>query len=233
MLKILPILLAVVYGFVIYQFSAWRTKRDLDERSSPLVDPTLLAVIRKLALALDLKKVQVHIYETDVVNGLAAPDGRIFLTRGFYRKFHEGEVTADEISSVIAHELGHVALGHSRRRMIDFSGQNAIRLVLATVLGRFLPGIGPYIAGLLTSLLAARLSRQDEFEADEWASALLIKAGIGTGPQKSLFAKLAGLTGVKGKAPPAWMMSHPKTEMRVRAIEINEEKWRVKAPDKA
>ena len=39
-----------------------------------------------------------------------------------------GEVSAGEIASVIAHELGHVALGHSRKRMIDFSGQNAMRV---------------------------------------------------------------------------------------------------------
>ncbi|MCB2137411.1 MAG: M48 family metallopeptidase [Rhodobacteraceae bacterium] len=225
MLKLLPVLLAVAYGLLWWQLSAWRTKQDLDARSTPLADPALLGAAQKLAAALGLAKVPVHIYETEVVNGLAAPDGRIFLTRGFYRKFRDGAVTADELASVIAHELGHVALGHSRRRMIDFSGQNAIRVVLATVLGRFLPGIGVYIAGFLTSLLAARLSRQDEFEADEWASALLIKAGIGTGPQKTLFQKLTGLTGMGGKTPPAWLMSHPKTEARIAAIERNEAKW--------
>jgi putative metalloprotease len=233
MLKLLPILLAVGYGLIMWQFSAWRTKRDLDEKSTVLADPALLAVTQHLAKALGLARVPVHIYETEVVNGLAAPDGRIFLTRGFYKKFHEGAVTAEEMASVIAHELGHVALGHARRRMIDFSGQNAIRVVLATVLGRFLPGIGTYVAGFLTSLLAARLSRQDEFEADEWASALLIKAGIGTGPQKSLFAKLEGLTGLHGKTPPAWLMSHPKTAIRVRAIETNEAKWMANGPKNA
>ena len=161
------------------------------------------------------------------MNGLAAPDGRIFLTRGFYQKFREGAVTAEELGSVIAHELGHVALGHSRRRMIDFTGQNAIRVVLATVLGRLLPGVGVWLAGLVTTLLAARLSRQDEYEADEWASALLVKAGIGTGPQKSLFDKLGHLTGMGGAGSPAWLMSHPKTEDRIAAITANERKWGV------
>ena len=88
---------------------------------------------------------------------------------------------------------------------------------VATVLGRFLPGIGVYLAGFLTSMLAARLSRQDEYEADEYASALLVKAGIGTGPQKSLFEKLEDLTGTAGAAP-AWLMSHPKTAERIAAI---------------
>ena len=66
-----------------------------------------------MAQALDLPRIKVHIYEIDPVNGLAAPDGRIFITRGFFRKYQTGEVSAEEISSVIAHELGHVALGHS------------------------------------------------------------------------------------------------------------------------
>ena len=76
-----------------------------------------------------------HLYEIEPVNGLAAPDGRIFITRGFYNKFRQGAVSAEELASVIAHELGHVALGHSRRRMIDFSGQNALRTALSMVLG--------------------------------------------------------------------------------------------------
>lgn len=226
MLKLTPILLAVLYGLAMYRFSAWRTARELDQRSTELADPKLLAVTEQLARALGIARVPVHIYEIAPVNGLAAPDGRIFLTRGFYEKFREGEVSAEEMASVIAHELGHVALGHSRRRMIDFSGQNAIRVVLATVLGRFLPGIGVYVAGFVTSLLAARLSRQDEYEADEWASALLVKAGIGTAPQKSLFGKLEALTGMAGKAP-VWLMSHPKTAERIAAIEANEAKWGV------
>ena len=45
-----------------------------------------------------------------------------------------------------------------------------IRMALATVLNRFLPGLGVLIAGALTTLLAARLSRQDEFEADAYAA---------------------------------------------------------------
>jgi len=61
-----------------------------------------------MARALDLPRIKVHIYEIDPV--------------------------AAELASVIAHELGHVALGHSRRRMIDFSGQNAMRTALAMVL---------------------------------------------------------------------------------------------------
>lgn len=225
MLKLTPILLAVLYGLAMYRFSAWRTHRELDDKSAELADQKLRALSAQMAKVLDLPQIKVHIYDVEPVNGLAAPDGRIFITRGFYQKYQAGEVSAEELASVIAHELGHVALGHSRRRMIDFSGQNAMRVALGMVLSRFIPGIGVYLANMVTSLLAARLSRQDEYEADAYASALLTKAGIGTAPQKTLFRKLQALTG-RGSPAAAWLMSHPKTDDRIAAIEANEVKWR-------
>ena len=227
MLKIPALVLAIGYGLVLWAFSAWRLKKQMDETSTPLADPGLERVLRRMADALELERIRVNVHEVDPVNGLAAPDGRIFLTRGFLRKYHSGEVTAEEMASVVAHELGHVALGHARRRLIDFSGQNAIRVVLAGVIGRFVPFAGVAIANALASLVAARLSRQDEYEADAYASALLVKSGIGTGPQKSLFGKLEGLTGMGGRGAPAWLMSHPKCADRIAAIEALEARWGV------
>lgn len=226
MIKFLPILLALVYGIAMYRFSVWRTSRELDEKSTELADPMLRQMCDQMAAALDLDRIRVHIYEIEPVNGLAAPDGRIFITRGFYNKFRQGAVSASEMASVIAHELGHVALGHSRRRMIDFSGQNALRTALAMVLSRFIPGIGVMIANGLTTLLAARLSRSDEYEADAYAAALLTKAGIGIGPQISLFEKLEVLTKSNSGAVPAWLMSHPKTQERIKALEALDAKWK-------
>lgn len=229
MLKFTPILLAILYAIVSYRFSVWRTHRELDAKSTELADPRLKALTDRLAASLDLARIPVYIYEIDPVNGLAAPDGRIFITRGFYRKFLNGEVSAEEMASVIAHELGHVALGHAQRRMIDFSGQNALRTALIMILGRFVPLIGVWIANSLASLMAARLSRSDEYEADEYAAALLTKAGIGVAPQKSLFRKLEELTQQRAGMAPAWLMSHPATAQRIEALEKLEARWRVKS----
>ena len=225
MIKFTPILLALLYGYAMYRFSAWRTARELDAKSTELADARLRELMSRMARALEIERIRVNVYEIEQVNGLAAPDGRVFITRGFYNKYRAGEVSAEEMATVIAHELGHVALGHSRRRMIDFSGQNALRTALAMILNRFLPGVGPMVANGLMTLLSARLSRNDEYEADAYASALLVKAGIGTEPQKSLFQKLEHLTGAHGAAMPAWLLSHPKTGERIKAIEANEAKW--------
>ena len=217
--------LPILYALAMWHFSSWRLRRELDAKSTELADPALKPVTDRLAKALDIPRVRVFVYEIPQINGLAAPDGRIFITRGFLQKFRTGEVTGEEIASVIAHEMGHVALGHSRRRMIDFSGQNALRMLLMGILGRFIPVIGPWLANTLLSLLAAKLSRRDEYEADAYATALLLKAGIGADPQISLFQKLERLSGGHANQIPAWLLSHPKADERIAAIRDNTAKW--------
>ena len=225
MTKFLPLILAVGYAVLMLSFSVWRTRHTLAKNSRPLTDPSITRLADRMAAAMDLPKIEVNVFEVDPVNGLASPDGKIYLTRGFLNRKARGEVTAEELASVIAHELGHVALGHIRRRMIDFTGQNAVFIVLSAFLNRYLPFIGIWIANLISTALMARLSRRDEFEADAYASALLIKAGIGTAPQKSLFHKLDALTQNRAEGIPAWLLSHPKVADRIAAIEANEARW--------
>ena len=214
---LIPIVLAGLYGIVMFQFSAWSMKRQLSQQSNPLLDPNLEKIMLKFANVLEVEKIRINIFETEPINGLAAPDGRIFITRGFYKKYQNGDITVEEISSVVAHELGHVALGHIRRRMIDFSGQNAVRAALGALLSRLVPGLGGMIASIIGNLLMAKLSRQDEYEADEYASALMIKSGLGIEPQVSMFKKLDKISNQQGSVP-AWLMSHPPTQERINSI---------------
>lgn len=226
MITLGPILLALVLALASFEFWKWRSARHLDANSARLNDPKLRPVLDRLARALDLPQLAVHVYEIDPINGLAAPDGRIFLTRGFMRWHAAGDVTSEELASVVAHELGHVALGHSRRRGLDFAGANALRVAMVMALGRFVPGvIGVQIAHWAHQLLTRRLSRQDEYEADAYAAALMTKAGFGVGPQASLLAKLDRMAGFGGH-PPVWLATHPPGRDRIAAIRTFEAKWR-------
>ena len=220
---LIPIVLAGLYGIVMFQFSAWSMKRQLSQQSNPLLDPNLEKIMLKFANVLEVEKIRINIFETEPINGLAAPDGRIFITRGFYKKYQNGDITVEEISSVVAHELGHVALGHIRRRMIDFSGQNAVRAALGALLSRLVPGLGGMIASIIGNLLMAKLSRQDEYEADEYASALMIKSGLGIEPQVSMFKKLDKISNQQGSVP-AWLMSHPPIQERINSIKTKHTK---------
>ncbi len=224
MLRFSPLLLALIIGYVSYMFSARKSKRDLSRNSTPLKDDALNTLLRQMAQALDIPHVKVLVYEVEPVNGLAAPDGRIFITRGLLNKYTTGEISAAELASVVAHELGHIALGHSQRRLVDFGGQNMLRALLMSVFGRYVPIIGGYIANFLVQMLAASLSRKDEFEADAYGAALLLKSGIGLSAQISMFRKLESWGKAQGGAP-AWLMSHPETGKRIAEIEKLKAGW--------
>ena len=53
----------------------------------------------------------------------------------------------------------------------------------------------------------------------------MTKAGFGVTPQIELFHKLETLTGAVAGRPPAWLLSHPKTEERIAAIRALESRW--------
>lgn len=225
---LLPVLLAALWGWIMWRASMAKLRADLDAKSAPIDDPALEAAVRRLGRQVGIDHLRAHLYPMEAVNGLAAPDGRIFLTSGLFERYRRGGFTAAELASVVAHELGHVARGHAKRRMIDWTGQNAARMALGMILSRFVPVIGHYIANFLASLVLARLSRRDEFEADEYAAALMTKAGYGTEPQISMFEKLATLSpaaGGAGGAGVAWLMSHPPVPERIAAIRARSESW--------
>ena len=226
MIKILLLFLApLLLGTITSRNSIKRNNNRLHRESTNLAEPILKALTNRIAKSLGLDEIPISIHEVKTFNGLATSDGKIFLTRGALNAFYKGDVTAEELSSIIAHELGHVALGHSKRRMIDFSMQNALRIILSLTIGRLVPAIGTYIASFLTSLVAAKLSRNDEYEADAYAAAILAKSGIGTDAQISLLRKLDFLA-KGGGTMPQWLMSHPKTKDRIIAIEKLTRDWK-------
>ncbi len=220
---LLPVLVAALWGWLSWRFGMAKMKAELDAKAEPIDDPALEAAIRRLGRQVGIDHLQANLYPMEAVNGLAAPDGRIFLTSGLFARYRMGDFTAAELASVVAHELGHVARGHSRRRMIDWTGQNAARMALGMLLSRFVPVLGYYLANFIATLVMSKLSRRDEFEADEYAAALMTRAGFGVGPQISMFEKLHKLSPKQGGV--AWMMSHPPAPERIAAIKARADGW--------
>ncbi len=214
---LVPALLAAIVYRLLHEFSSRRTLAMLKLESVPLDDDRIAGLARRLAASAGSPEPIIRIHETGQVNGFVAPDGTIYLTRGLHDFWRQKRFSSEEIASVIAHEIGHVANGDLRKRFAASAGRNAARYAAAILLARVLPGIGALIADLLLFLAAQRLSRSQEYAADEYAAALLLKAGIGTSPLKSLLAKLGRLSGSRGSAE--WMLSHPAAEDRIKAIE--------------
>ena len=107
--------------------------------------------------------------------------------------------------------------------MVTYSLQNALQMGLGYLISRFIPFIGIYISSFITSLLTAKLSRLDEYEADKYASALMIKVGIGIEPLITLFEKLDKLTVNNDNL--SWLKSHPSSKERIVEIKKNAKDW--------
>ncbi|MGB0507354.1 MAG: M48 family metallopeptidase [Pikeienuella sp.] len=220
---LIPIIVAGVIAYIRSIFARQAMYKDLEVNSDLIDDPELEAVIRRIGRQVGIDHLTARLYKQDVVNGMAVPDGRIFITTGLFERYQRGEFTSQEIGSVIAHELGHVARGHAKQRMRDITGGSAANVALAMVLNRFIPFVGIYLANMITGAYMSKISRKNEFEADEYASALMISAGIGVDPQISMFEKLeARAPGGRGIA---WLSSHPMPEERIKVIRANHQKW--------
>jgi putative metalloprotease len=230
MLKLLLPVLIVGVAVFLWKLRAHASGRGLRKRSRPLQNDQLDVLLRRLARAAGIERVEVRLLPDRSVNGLATDTGEIYITQGLLDTFRTGKITARELASVAAHELGHLALGHMRRRMVEVAGRQAAMLVLGGILGRFVPYFGWMISAWLLGLLAARLSRRDEFEADAYATALMVRSGVGAEHQALLLEKLPRLMPGGAAMATSWLASHPPVEERAAAIRENAARWRDHAP---
>ena len=228
--KILPLALLVSILYMGSIYSSRNLSRKLEKKSKVFHDAIIDNYLKVFQSILGLDKLKVFVLNENQINGLVTPNGNIYITEGFIKQYKLGQVSGVELASVIAHELGHLALGHTKKRLITFSAVSAISLVISAVLSRLIPYLGAVIGRYLSQVVLSGLSRKDEFEADAYAAALLIKSGIGTTPQISLLRKIEKLTGVVSSKI-TWTLSHPSPEQRIKAIRDSETSWMTKITD--
>lgn len=140
-------------------------------------------------------------------NAFALPNGDLVI----FDELVALAASDDEISGVIAHELGHVAHHHGMRQMIQSS-------VVAFVAGVYLGDISSIASGLAVLAMESRYSRAFEFEADAYAAKVMVVAGRGTEPLASLLEKLEKKLGGEGSSGWAGLSSHPETAERIRRL---------------
>lgn len=228
---LIPILL--IAGMVLWwKIRAQSSGHALRGQSRPLQNDQLEAMFTRLAGAAGIDQVEVRLLKDPGINGLATDTGEIYVTEGLLEQFRTGAVSAREIASVAAHEMGHLALGHMKRRMYEVAGRQAAGMVLGAVLGRIIPFFGGYVAGWLLNLVTAKLSRRDEFEADAYATALMVRSGLGAEAQATLLEKLPSLVPGGAVTPHVtWLASHPPVDERANAIRANADRWQGHAPE--
>jgi predicted Zn-dependent protease len=147
---------------------------------------------------------------TSDFNAFALPGGYVYINRGVAERSDR----MDQFASVIAHEIGHVALRHSVKQMQQMQGANVGAAVLCTLTSvcNGIGGTGVQVGG---GLLFAKFSRGDEAEADAAGIDELVRAGIDPTGMPQMFEKLIAERQSRPTAVDQWFTDHPLEEDRV------------------
>lgn len=170
-------------------------------------------VIRAMPTTVNGKTANYKVYMTPDVNAWAMANGCIRVYSGLMDLMND-----DELRGVIGHEIGHVALGHSKSRMQTAYAASAAR-GLASAAGGIAGQLSQSQAGdLAEKFVNAQFSQSQESAADSYSFDLLgerklERKGLVTG-----FQKLAKLSEGKSSSN-SLLSSHPPSTDRAAAMQ--------------
>jgi predicted Zn-dependent protease len=141
-------------------------------------------------------------------NAFAVPGGIVVITDDMV----DIAQSDDEISAVLAHEVGHLIGRHSLRILLQDS---ASALIIAGLTGD-LTSVTALSATVPTVLMQTKHSRDFEREADEFAFDYLESSGIRTDVLRELLLRLEDTSPGDGNSFPGWLSTHPQSKDRVK-----------------
>eukprot|EP00892_Ulva_mutabilis_P001820 jgi/Ulvmu1/11639/UM008_0043.1 len=153
---------------------------------------------------------RVTVVESNTVNAMAAPGGRIIVYTGIMDLL----TRRDELAAVIAHEMAHVLARHSAEAMTAALVTLPLRVGAALALES---GSGVFDA-MHNVLVALPASRAAEGEADTIGMQLAARACYKPAGMISMLSKLENMEGrMRAEKKPAFMRTHPLTSERIEA----------------
>ncbi|PVU32821.1 metalloprotease, partial [Yersinia pestis] len=150
------------------------------------------------------------VYVTKDVNAWAMANGCIRVYSGLMDM-----MTDNEVEGVVGHEMGHVALGHTRKAMQVAYGTTALRTAIASAGGVVGTLSQSQLADLGEKLVNAQFSQKQESEADDYSFDLLKKRGIDPNGLVTSFEKLASMEAGRNSS---MFDDHPSSQARAEHI---------------
>ena len=155
---------------------------------------------------------QFRVVESKDVNAFALPGGNMFIFTGLLDKIS----STDELAGVTGHEIAHVRREHWARQ---YAGQQKRALGLGVLFGLTKANRSVRdIAGIGSSLLSLRYSRDDEFDADKNGLTNMVAANYDPRGMIDLFQTLQQASGNKGGGP-EFLSTHPMSKERIERVE--------------
>ena len=159
-----------------------------------------------------------------VLNAFAMPGGKVGVFSGLI-DFCENE---DQLASVIAHEIAHVAARHSHEKYSQ--GMMLRPLGMATSIGVgmstgstgiYLPSVGSAVGSGATSLTQSAFDRGKELETDHIGLIYMAKSGYDPRESLRLLQRMEEhIASQGGPSSNGWFANHP--DFPERQIKINE-----------
>ena len=156
------------------------------------------------------------VLDSPVINAMALPGGYIYVTRGMLAHLNN----EDQLATVIAHEIGHVAARHAARQAWQQQIGQGLLLggaVLSQGLGLPAGNILNF-GGMATQLFLLRYSREDELEADRLGVEYAMAAGYDSREVIGLFQTLDRMQEKEGQSMPSFLATHPNPGDRIQRI---------------
>lgn len=151
------------------------------------------------------------VYQLDEINAFAVPNGAIRLHTGLM-----DEMTDDEVSYVIAHEIGHVVLGHSKRAFqVAYAASSAREAAAASGSATAAALSSSELGELGEKLVNAQFSQRQENEADDYAIELMQRHDMDASSAVTALRKLEAKYGNSS----SFFSSHPAPGARAERLE--------------
>ncbi|MFC5474174.1 M48 family metallopeptidase [Paraherbaspirillum soli] len=169
-------------------------------------------VVAGFAPSINGQPTNYKVYLTQEPNAWAMANGCIRVYSGLMDM-----MTDDELRGVIGHEMGHVALGHSKKAMQAAYGVSAARSAVSSAGGSVVASLSASQLGDLTEkVINAQFSQSQESAADDYSFDLLTTQKMNRKGLVTAFQKLAKLDGGKGAS---MLSSHPASADRAQHIQ--------------
>jgi predicted Zn-dependent protease len=188
---------------------------DTTEKALPdkEVQDYVNGVGQKIAQVSDRKDLPFHfkVLDSKEINAFATPGGYIYVYSGLL-KILDDEA---ELAGVLSHEISHVVGRHGVKRLQQVLG---VQVVLSIALGS-----GSQLSQDLVStsigIILQGYSRDNEFEADQFGTFYMEKAGYNPEGMAELLGKLDKLSEKEPTFFEKLAASHPPTKERIARVE--------------
>jgi predicted Zn-dependent protease len=154
-----------------------------------------------------------HVIQSREINGFSLPGGHIYITTAMLKLAND-----NELASVLAHEVGHVAARHSLKTLKQSQEYDDIAKSLGAltgVAGDVARDLGVTLGQIVGAGLLTFHTRDEEREADFLGVRTLPKAGFDPQGMVTMFQKLQRIEEQNSDLLGSLFSDHPDAEERI------------------